>query len=569
MKARPEYTIKNVALLSTLLLAACNSVIDDPKPKGVLAEGLSSSSIADGLVVAAYQGLSANVLDVRAAFVGPASNWVMDVRSDDAYTGGEGASVLEYAGVPQMERGHVFPSDVDGDGLSVPLNKWRNNVTAIRRANKAILNILDIADPTFPQDVRLAEMKLLRAHFHFDLKRNFKNIPYYLENDDPNLKTNSEFTEDQIWDFIKSDLQFAFDHLPVSQGTDKGRVNKYVAAAYLCKVHVERKDWADAIIMADFVMSGPFNLLGEFENLAKIAFENSSETIFAFQYSRGNVQQSGQYFPNHDWSDLLNVPRGPYVSGDGFYLGSQNLANAFRTDANGLPLFDTFNDVAVDGSYAGSLDPRIDFTMGRVGIPWKDLGVYDATWIRNPAFFPLGHSSKKHVESVNSPAINAPGTFPWAASGLNYQYIRFAEILLWKAEAIIESNGNLDQARAMINEVRSRAKASTVVKKLDNSGPAANYNVDTYPNFPDQDYARKALRFERRLELAMEGHRYYDLMRWEIVKPTMDLFFMIEVMRAPHLFGDDLAFPAGQEYLPFPQEEIDLAPNLYQQDSNY
>jgi hypothetical protein len=551
------------------LLAACNDAVNDPKPKGVLAEGLSSTSIADALVVASYQALSGNVLDVRQAFVGPSTNWVMDVRSDDAYTGGEGASVLEYAGIPQMERGHIFPSDVDADGLHVPLNKWRNNVTAISRVNKAIRNIQDLDDGNYPKTIRLAEMKLLRAHFHFDLKRNFKYIPYYLENDDPLTKTNTEFSEDQLWDLIIADLKFAHDNLPLTQGEEKGRVNKYTAAAYLCKVYVERKKWTDAIAMADEVIAGPYALLPEFENLSKISFENGSETVMAIQFSRGNVQRDGAYFPNHDWSDLLNVPRGPYGSGDGFYLGSQNLANAFRTDATGLPLFDTFNDTPVTGSYSGTLDPRIDFTMGRIDIPWKDAGVFSETWIRNPTFFPLGQNSKKHVESPNSPDINPPGTFPWAASGLNYQYIRFAEVLLWKAEAIIESGGNLDDARTLINEVRNRAKTSTYVKTPDGSGNAANYLIGLYASFPSQDYARKALRFERRLELAMEGHRYYDLMRWGTVKPTMDAFFATEMLRAPHLIGDDLSFKEGQEYLPFPQEEIDLAPLLYKQDPNY
>jgi hypothetical protein len=570
MKTIMIKSVQRLSLLSLMVFAvACNDAINDPKPKGVLAEGLSSTAITDALVVAAYQGLSANVFDVRQAFVGPSTNWVMDVRSDDAYTGGEGASVLEYSGVPQMERGNIFPADVDGDGLNVPLNKWRNNVTAISRANKAIRNIKLLDDSNYPKTIRVAEMKLLRAHFQFDLKRNFKFIPYYLEDDDPLSKTNAEFTDEELWDHIIADLKFAHDNLPQTQGEEKARVNKYTAAAYLCKVFIERKQWSDAIAMADEVIAGPFSLLNEFENLARIPFENSTETIFAFQFSRGNVQRDGAYFPNHDWSDLLNVPRGAYGSGDGFYLGSQNLANAFRTDITGLPLFDTFNDTPVLGSYADPLDPRIDFTIGRVGIPWKDAGVFDETWIRNPTFFPLGQSSKKHVESPNSPDINPQGTFPWAASGLNYQYIRLAEVLLWKAEAIIESGGDLDAARALINQVRNRAKTSTYVKKLDGSGNAANYMIGLYASFPNQEYARKALRFERRVELAMEGHRYYDLMRWGIVKQTMDAFFETEVVRAPHLTGDKLSFKAGQEYLPFPQEEIDLAPLLYKQDPNY
>jgi len=552
-------------IIIMILSVSCEDILNTA-PQGVLAEGLSSESVTDGLVAAAYQGLSANVADVRHAFIGPSSNWVMDVRSDDAYTGGEGASSLEYSGVPQMERGNIFPSDVDGDGLHVPLNKWRNNLIAIARVNLAIRNIRDLESDTYPKNERIAEMRLLRAHFHYDLKRNFDMIPYIMENDNPSEKSNTEFPSEQLWDLIQADMQAAYDSLPETNDVDIARVNKYTAAAYLCKLHIERKNWADAILMADYVINGPYELLDEFEDLATIEEENGLETIFAFQYSRGNVQLDGDIFPNHSWSDLLNTPRGPY-SGDGFYLGSQNLANAFRTDATGLPLFDSFNDEVVEGStYAGNLDPRIDFTFGRVGIVWKDAGEYDVTWIRNPTFFPEGRSSKKHVLSPNDPNINPPNTGPHSASGLNYQYIRYAELLLWKAESLIESGGDLNEARQLINEVRNRAKNSSYVQKLDESGVAATYSISLYPASGwTQDYARKALRFERRIELAMEGHRYYDLMRWGIVEQVMNDYFATEVERAPHLEGESLTFPDDQLYLPIPQEEIDLAPELYSQ----
>ena len=556
----------SLLLLITISLS-CNKVLDTA-PQGVLAEGLYSESIAEGLVTAAYHGLSANVIDVRAAFVGPSSNWVMDVRSDDAYTGGEGASVLEYAGVPQMERGNIFPADVDGDGLHVPLNKWRNNLVAIARVNLALRNIDELQSEDYPKNARRAEMQLLRAHFHFDLIRNFERIPYILEYDDPSEKSNTEYSSEELWEMIEADLQDAFDNLPEAHETDIARVNKYTAAAYLCKVYVERKNWLKAIEMADFVMDGPFGLLGEFEDLATLEEENGAESVFAFQYSRGNVQLDGAIFPNHSWSDLLNTPRGPY-SGDGFYLGSQNLANAFRTDENGLPMFESFNDELVTGvSFTGNLDPRIDFTMGRIGIPWKDAGIFDETWIRSPTFFPEGRSCKKHVVSPNDPNINPANTGPHSASGLNYQYIRFAEVLLWKAEALIESGTDLEEARQLINRVRDRAANSTFVQRLDGSGDAATYRISPYP--PEgwnQEYARKALRFERRIELAMEGHRYYDLMRWGVVVEVMNQFFSKEVNRAPHLEGESLSFPDDQLYLPIPQEEIDLAPDLYSQNN--
>lgn len=564
--------IKSIGILTgfALLGVACENVIEDPAPKGVLAEGLNSVEITEGLVTAAYHALSANVLDVRAAFTGPATNWVMDVRSDDAYTGGEGASAVEYAGIPQMERGQIFPSDPESDGIHVPLNKWRNNVVGIARTNRAIFNTKALESDDYPKKVRLGEMRLLRGHFHFDLKRNFNRIPFITENDNPSEVTNTEYTSEELWSLIEADFRFAFDNLPPRQTEEIARVDKYVAAAYLCKLYVETEQWGKAIEMANYIMSGPFELLPEFEDLATIEGENGPETIFAIQFSRGNSQVDGAIFPNHNWSILLNGPRGPYT-GDGFFLASQNLANVYRTDANGLPLFETFNNDIVTGvDYTEPLDPRIDFTFGRIGIPWKDAGIFDASWIRNSTFFPEGRSGKKHILSPNDPNINPPGTGPHAASGLNYIYIRYAEVLLWKAEALIESGGDLEEARELINRVRRRAQNSSYVQRLDGSGDAANYQISTYDSpFPSREFARQALRTERRLELAMEGHRYYDLVRWGIVEQVMDNYFAEEVERALHLEGEILDFNGAQIYLPIPQEEIDLAPNLYKQLDEY
>lgn len=564
--------IKSIGFFSTLafLSFGCERVIEDPAPKGSLAEGLSSVEITENLVTAAYHGLSANVVGPVQAFTAPSTAWVMDVRSDDAYTGGEGAAAAEYTGVPQMERGIISPADPEGQELHVPIDYWRNNFFAIARVNTAIRSIKALETEDYPKTTRLAEMRLLRGHFHFFLKRNFNRIPYITETDDPATITNTQYSPEQLWDFIEADFRFAFENLPPRHTEEIARVDKYTAAAYLCKLYVETEQWDKAIEMANFVMSGPFELLPEFEDLATIEGENGPETIFAFQFSRGNAQLDGAIFPNHNWSNLLNGPKGPY-SGDGFYLGSQNLANVFRTDAKGLPLFDSFNNDLVTGAdYADPLDPRIDFTFGRIGIPWKDAGVYDASWIRNATFFPEGRSGKKHILSPNDPNINPAGTGPHAASGLNYIYIRYAEVLLWKAEALIESGGDLEEARELINRVRRRAQNSTYVQQLDGSGEAANYEISTYDTpFPGREYARQALRTERRLELAMEGHRYYDLVRWGIVDQVMDAYFAVEVERAPHLEGEVLDFNGAQIYLPIPQEEIDFAPHLYQQLDEY
>jgi hypothetical protein len=553
-------SIKYLLLTFSLLaVASCTTDLLDTQPRGVLAEGVLSATSVDKLVVAAYQGLGGHFAGNAESFAGPSSNWIIDVRSDDAYKGGGG--ITDRTDIHQLETATMDPTNY------AVFQKWRNPYFAIARCNLAIREIQNLEDDSYPREERIAEMRLLRGHFHFDLLRNFNQIAYLDEKADPTATTNTALSSPEILQKIREDFQAAYDVLPVDQD-EVGRVNKYIAAAFMAKVSLEQKRWSDVLTYTGFVMSGPYDLLGDFQDLGTLEFENGSESVFTIQYSTANI------FANHDWGNLLNVTLGPgidggaYANGDDFYHGSQNLVNAFRTDNNGLPLFDSFDEVAVlDGSYSGTLDPRVDFTFGRIGIPWKgNTAIYTEAWVRDDDYLP-GFSSKKHVVAPNDP--NVHNSFPWAASGLNFNIIRYAEVLLWRAEALIESNQDLDEARDLINRVRQRARDSQYVKTLDGSSDAANYKIGTYPAAGwTQDYARQALRFERRLELAMEGHRFYDLNRWGIAAATMNAYYTTEALRVEYLQG--ITFQAGKhEFLPIPQQEIDLAPDLYTQNPNY
>ncbi|MCC6725340.1 MAG: RagB/SusD family nutrient uptake outer membrane protein [Saprospiraceae bacterium] len=538
---------------------SCKKDLLDTAPKGVLAEGVLSASSVDKLVVAAYQSLGGHFFGNDESFAGPSSNWIIDVRSDDAYKGGGG--ITDRTDIHQLET-----ATMDATNYAC-FQKWRNPYFGIARCNLAIREIEKLDDAKYPKAARIAEMRLLRGHFHFDLKRNYNQIAYLGENDDPTAVGNTDLNSDEVWQKIKEDFQFAYDNLPIEQ-EEIGRVNKYAAAGYLAKLAVELKQWDEVIAQTNFVMSGPFALLPDFQNLGTIEFENGPESVFTIQFSTASI------FANHSWGDLLNVTLGPgidggaYANGDDFYLGSQNLVNAFRTGNDGLPLFDNFNNTDVlSGGYSGPLDPRVDFTFGRIGIPWKgNTANYELSWVRSTDYLP-GFSCKKHVVAPNDP--NVHNSFPWAASGLNFCIIRYAEVLLWQAEALIEKNQDLDKARQLINDVRNRAKGSPYVQKLDGSGNAANYKIEPYPSTNwTQDYARKAVRFERRLELAMEGHRFYDLVRWGVAAQAMNDYYSSEAAKVEYLEG--INFQAGKhEYLPIPQHEIDLAPLLYFQNPNY
>ena len=546
-------------VLGTLVFTSCQKELLEKEPKGVLAEGVASAATVDKQVIAAYQALGGHFFGNDQSFAGPSSNWIMDARSDDAYKGGGG--IGDRTDIHQLETATMDPTNY------ACFQKWRNPYFGIARCNVGIREITNLEDVAYPKQERIAEMRFLRAHFHFDLKRNFNQIVYLDETMDPTMETNTRFKDDELWDLIQADMQFAFDNLPTEQ-SEIGRVNKYNAAAYLAKIAIERKQWAAAIGHCNFVMNGPFCLLDDFKQLSQLDFENSCESVFTIQYSTANI------FLNHNWGDLLNITSGPgingggYANGDDFYLGSQDLVNAFKVDNDGFPLFENYNSGSsvANGNYSGPLDPRVDFTVGRIGIPWKGTAVYSDAWVRSQEYYP-GFSGKKHVIAPDDPRVH--NSFPWAASGLNFNVIRYAEVLLWKAEAIIESNGNLSEAIDLINQIRERAKESEAVKTLDGSEDAANYNISLYDNSGwTANTAREALRFERRLELAMEGHRFYDLNRWGIVTDVMNRYYQKETERVEYLQGS--SFQSGKhEYLPIPQGEIDLAPDLYSQNSGY
>ena len=249
-------------------------------------------------------------------------------------------------------------------------------------------------------------------------------------------------------------------------------------------------------------------------------------------------------------------PGGPYAA-YGFLRPSQNLVNAYRTDENGLPTFDN-----VDVTEDDFLDPRIDHTLARPGVPYLDLGIYDWTPREATVYGPF--SPKKRMISKNSPYFLT--VWPYV-SALNYYIIRYADVLLWKAEAEIQL-GNLDEGRKYINRVRERAKNSQYVQTVDGSEDAANYLVNTYDSFANKSEAVEALQMERRLEFAQEGHRFFDLVRWGVAADVMNSYFNSEKLKRSHL--TNAHFIAGKnEYQPIPQTQIDLCQGDMQQNPNY
>ena len=327
----------------------------------------------------------------------------------------------------------------------------------------------------------------------------------------------------------------------------------------MAKVSAFTSDWADVIEYSDYVInSGKYELYDNFLDMSKIEFNNRKESIMAIQFSTANNNA------HINWNNLLNTTYSEgnlFGSGDDFFLASQNLVNAFRTDDKGLPLFDTFNDVKVTSDYEGNVDPRLDFTVGRIGFPFRGH-TYNSKWCR--AYDVYGeYSGKKGLIDPASPEM-VQG-FPWGASALNFCLIRYADILLLKAEALIETNSSLDTARQLINMVRAKADRSIdgSYTPVELNPMKANYYVGQYPAEGwNQEYARKAVRMERRLELAMEGNRWFDLVRWGNVLEVVNNYMQSEAKLRPYYEGASIS--SDEIFLAIPLTEIQNGGGIYE-----
>ena len=541
----------SVLLLALVLgVSSCEDFLDR-RPYGQFTADQLTDETIDGLLVSAYAGLSAHYFGNNEAFAGPSTNWIFDVRSDDAYKGG-GAVTME-SNIHQLE-----VANINSDNISLE-NKWQNNFYGITRAHKAMKALQDAENVT-NKDQMMGELKILRAWYYFDMARIFKHVPYFTMNDDPSHVSNSVYSQDSILRMLQLDLEEAYGMMNEDAPTP-ARFSRYTAAALLVKISAQLSDWQRVIQYANIVIaSGKYSLYDNYLDMSKVAFNNTCESIIAMQCA----VTSG--YGQINWSNLLNTTYSDgnlYGTGDDFFLASQNLANCFRTDAEGLPYLDESVTPAesMSGSYKGNIDPRIDFTMGRIGLPFRGH-TYTRKWCR--AYDTYGEYSGKKwlIDPSSSDMVQG---FPWGASSLNFIFLRYVDILLLKAEALIETGADLNGARLIINQIRTRAANSVdaYYSPVDVDPMVSSYKVGEYPSGGwTQDYARKAVRMERRLELAMEGQRWFDLCRWGNVVEVMNRYYATESALRSYYKGADLT--ADEVYFPTPIDEVRTADGLYE-----
>ncbi|QEC68470.1 RagB/SusD family nutrient uptake outer membrane protein [Panacibacter ginsenosidivorans] len=567
-----KYKIIIPASLSVIVvLAACSKDFLNKPPLGTLNPEIVASEVGvQGVLIGAY-----SLVDGEGAsgdgFASGASNWIFGgVASDDANKGSDPSDVADAA---PMEDWTITPTNG-----AIP-QKWKLCYSGAQRCND-VLRVLPLATDIPAEEATQisAQARFLRAFYHFELKKIFGNIVYA----DENLTLDNTTNTTDVWPNIEADLNFAVDNLPETF-SDEGRVNKWAAKALLAKTYMFQHKYSDAYtLLKDIIANGKttkgekYALLPHFYSNFNPAQKNSAESVFAAQTSvqdGSSVDWGGD--PNGNYGDILNFP---YTGGPGaccgFYNPSQDLADAFKTDANGLPLLDTWysgNHVSdVTTPYVGNLDPRIDWTMGRKGIPYLDWGNHPGdAWIRNPGAD--GHFSpiKNVYAASQKDSYTDVGSAYWGPTELvanNVNIIRFADVILWAAECAADA-GDLAAAMDYVNQVRDRVTDSNTWVKKGGSYDAANavytggtnadtYKIGLYTSFPSKDYAIKAVQFERRLELAMEGHRFFDLVRYGTAGTVLNAYY--DRYRSIMPLKANAHWTAGKnEYFPIPQGEID------------
>ena len=600
-----KIVIAGFLMIAIVTIIACKkNFLDKPLIGPVTQASLANKAGVEGLLIGAYSLLdgvgAAGTTGVPGLTSPSGSGGVWEGAADDwifsSVPGGDA-----HKGSFQQDQGAYFlpVQAYNADPSNLYLNdKWIIVYASIQRCNDVLKTMALVSDgsltPADTTEIR-AEAVFLRGIYHLEAKKMWNNIPFVNESIDVSKDNYLIPNTTDAWPMIEADFQFAIDHLPATQN-EIARANSWAAKAFLAKCYMfEQKYSAAYTLLKDIIANGvtagakKFALVPHYGDNFNPADKNNAEAIFSAQMS---VQDNagGQ---NGNGGDVLNFPYGGPTTCCGFNQPSYSIANSFKTDpVTGLPLLDNFNnsDIKSDEglptwSYKsdlsnkdtfkteqGTLDPRIDWSLGRRGIPYLDWGLPPgASWIRDQVnagpYSPIKQVVTKAQQGVLSEAYGG-----WAsnqATANNYVYIRFAQVLLWAAECAAEAN-DMATATDYVNQVRQRnidpsgwvheyKKNSFGVQdaSLGSSNiPAANYKIGLYPVFSSQDYARKAIRFEEKIELSSEGHRFFDLVRWGIADVELNAYVAHETgynhsFDPLHpIFYDPLGTPKGDQENP-------------------
>ncbi len=590
----------------TLLLAiafSCSEDFFDKRPLGATDETVFYNEKGiNALMIGVYGGMT------NAGWGASVAHWTYgSAASDDAYKGSEDTDQVP---INEIERWEVTVTN------GYPSQMW--NLTfgrGVHRANE-VLRIIDLTPDLAPdtRDRLIAEARFLRALYYFQAWLVFGDrLPIITRDvENPRLVSNVN-PEGALLQFIISDLQFAWENLPESQ-PEPGRPTKFAAMGLAARAYLQELKYAEAKpLLVAIIASGRYQLMTNFYDNYNIANNNNAESIFEFQRAV-NDGSSGSL--NAEMGLGLNAPHGSDIGMCcGFHQPSQNLVNAFRVDQDGLPMFNTFNNTdlkhdqgvpssAVFVPFEDEVDPRLDWTVGRRGIPFLDWGINRGRdWIRDqsnggpymPALKPFFRKEERYSLSTQS-------GWQTGVNANNIRFLRLTHILLWGAE-VAAFEGDLELARNLVNLIRQRAGNQVVMGRVlihelppgvypwgagtdasdfmsggavDWTRPAANYKIGLYPPFASQAEAMRAVQWEQRLEFATEGMRFFDLRRWEKLPAGLNLMPMAQTLNdfqkgdmRIRTFMAGANFTERDKYQPIPQVQIDLQPEVLKQNPGY
>jgi tetratricopeptide (TPR) repeat protein len=574
MKMRLIY----IACLATgLLLNSCGKDFLEKTPQGQLGEGqiLNGEGI-EAVLLGAYSIMNGNVSGSWGNYAAAPSQWVFgEITSDNAHKGSE---ETDQPNMNLLEKMNPNPAN---DNLTT---MWQVYFEGVLRSNTT-LKVLkqDQEGNKEISDARAleiqAEARMLRAHYYFFMWRVFRNLPWIDETvtlEESKTKPN----DTDIYDKIIEDVKFAADNLPLTKiKGEAGRMDKNIAKAYLGKLYLYQKKFDLALPLFKEVIAGKDLTNMPFEDNFDVEKEDGPEALLVSKHA---INPNGSA-DNANVGDMLSGIYAAPVSCCGFYQPTIDLVNAYRVDANGLPYLDGeyrtspyVSDYGLTAAQKESykldvtlrVDPRLDYTVGRRGVPFLDYGIMPGdAWIRKsegylqPDAGPfVGIKTMIKESQFGNNAVAGESYI----TGLDVNIMRLADVYLMAAECAIELN-DLQTALTYVNAVRNRA--AKLPAKMVNGQPVANYQVKPYPNFSSQDYARKAVRMERRLELAMEGHRFFDLVRWGIAKSVLETYSTFEGTYIPFFRG--LVYNPHNDYFPIPQTEIDRSGGTLKQNEGY
>lgn len=573
----------NIFLLSLIAMgaAACDDFIDVP-PTGVV-DGELAYSQPDKMVTAAYASLG----DCWYSY--PFNLWPYgDLGSDDCLKGGGGTTDTGYHPMEIWSTLTSTPGELD--------ELWYRLYCNISRCNRALVALEESGVKTLGEKTaaqRVGEVHFLRGHSYFKLLTMFRQIPWIdeevFQNSTQEQTPNNQYTYEQLFQKVINEFELAYNALPEEVTDGGGRANRIAAAAYLAKCYLTIA-WGDGyeasngagfineeymkkvVEYTEVVKNSSYDYLSDFGDIFLPEYKNSSESVFAVQTSQ--YTEDNTRYGRANWSNMLNGCWGMWSCGWDFHKPSQDLVNAYKT-RNGLPMFDDYdkeneypvNGVATDQKW----DPRLFHTVGMPTFPYKYEAEYTMTTdnSRTPNTYGF-YTSLKDV-----PQRSEGETFEgsWQAFAMNDYVFRYTDVMLMRAEALIEL-GKLEEAKGIVNDIRQRA-ANSIDKHIEYAKDYCEIALYSSADFSDKDKARTRLRWERRLEMAMESSRYFDLRRWGIASTVLNAYFEKEKNASYDgvkygQYYQDAHYTAGKnEFYPIPYNQLYYVPRLYVQNKGY